>query len=62
MRRITKFLQQINLPARIYDHGIYKLPKEEWATWDGPTAEEIKAQKTLQAEQNQVAEPIACNE
>lgn len=62
MRRITKFLQQINLPARIYDHGIYKLPKEDWAVWEGPSAEEIKAQKAKQLEQQVLVEPIACNE
>ncbi len=36
MKRITKFLKQINLPARIFDNGLYDLPEDDWATWDGP--------------------------
>jgi radical SAM superfamily enzyme YgiQ (UPF0313 family) len=39
MKRVTKFLNQINLPARIYDNGIYELPESEWVSWD---ADQVK--------------------
>lgn len=36
MKRITKFLKQINLPARIFDNELYDLPEQDWVTWENP--------------------------
>ncbi len=54
MRRITKFLKQINLPAQIFDQGLYDIPEDRWVTWDENST------PTIQGVDNDLSQAAVC--